>query len=208
MPRLTKQRLCEGVDLLCRRDRDLLRLFKQYGYPPLFKRNPGFQTLLLIILEQQVSLASARRAYEKLCVQLGGEDQLLPDNSRLWDDATLKAAGFSRQKMRYARAAATAINSGELELDDLKRLPDEAAREKLTAVTGIGVWTANIYLLMAMSRTDIWPLGDIALQEAIKQAKRLQARPTGDAFVRWGERWRPYRSVAAHILWHSYLSSR
>ncbi len=200
--------LHKAVAKLCRDDTDLAAVVADFGPPPLFHRRPGFRTLLLIILEQQVSLASARAAYQKLLEQLGGEASLTPAAVLKLDASQLKASGFSRQKTRYAHELARSISTGDLDLKRLAMLSDADARESLTAVTGIGQWTANVYLLMAMGRTDIWPVGDIALAAAIQAVKSLQERPTGEAMEQWGETWRPHRSAAAHILWHWYLSSR
>lgn len=201
---LSQSMLQHGVDILCRTDRDLKQIVERYGNPPFFKREPGFPTLLLIILEQQVSLASARATFNKLAHRLAHE--ITPAGFLTLDDDTLKGAGFSRQKTRYGRELATAILHGKLSLEQLTGAPDEAVRQQLTAIKGIGPWTANVYLLMALGRPDIWPAGDIALEEGIKQIKGLDKRPKKEAFVAWGEPWRPWRSVAAHLLWHYYLS--
>ena len=203
---LSESMLQHGVDILCRSDGDLKAIYDRFGYPPYFKREPGFSTLLLIILEQQVSLASARATFDKLALRLS--HKITPANFLTLDDETLKGAGFSRQKTRYGRELSTAILNGTLSLEQLSSTPDEQVRQQLTAIKGIGPWTANVYLLMALGRPDIWPAGDIALEEGIKQIKGLDKRPKKEAFVAWGEPWRPWRSVAAHLLWHYYLSVR
>jgi DNA-3-methyladenine glycosylase II len=166
-------------------------------------REPGFPTLVHIILEQQVSLASARAAYDRLLL---AASPLTPERFLQLDDARLRAIGFSRQKAAYGRHLARAILDGRLDLVALEAMDDEAARSALTEIKGIGPWTANIYLLMALRRPDIWPSGDLALAVAVQMVKRLDARPTPDEMEAYGEHWRPWRAAAARLLWHYYLS--
>lgn len=203
-PTFTPKNIQELSDKLIELDPDFSHVVQRFGYSPHFGRTPGFPSLILIILEQQVSLASARAAYNKLQARLN--DDLRPETFLTLSDQELKAAGFSRQKTRYGRELANAILTGQLDIDGLAHLPDEAVRTELIKIKGIGVWTANIYLMMCLNRIDIWPTGDIALEEAIKQIKGLDERPKKEKFERWGEAWRPYRSIAAHLLWHYYLS--
>ncbi len=197
--------LLQALAELTGRDARLARILAEYGPPPLWAREPGFPTLVHIILEQQVSLASARAAYDKL---LAIAAPLTPERFLELDDATLKAAGFSRQKTRYGRELAAAVATGQLDLDGLHALDDGAAREALTRVKGIGRWTADIYLLMAMRRPDIWPIGDLALATAAQQALGLAATPTTGELELIGAAWRPWRAAAARLLWHYYLSRR
>ena len=192
------------ADRLIEKDGDLGQIVQRFGYPPHFGRKPGFSTLILIILEQQVSLASARAAYNRL-LEAVNED-LRPETFLPLSDEELKKIGFSRQKTRYGRELANAILTGQLNMENLANLSNEEVQTELIKIKGIGVWTANIYLMMCLNRADIWPVGDIAVEEAIKQIKRLDKRPKKDDFRAWGELWRPYRSVAAHLLWHYYLS--
>ncbi len=166
-------------------------------------REPGFATLVHIVLEQQVSLASARAAYRRLQVLLS---PMTPRGFLALSDASLRSAGFSRQKTRYCRCLATAIVDGSLRLDEVAGMGDDSARDMLSSVTGIGCWTADIYLLMALRRPDIWPSGDLALQIAAQQVLGLDSRPTVTEFEALGHPWRPWRGVAARILWHHYLS--
>ncbi|MEM9777897.1 MAG: DNA-3-methyladenine glycosylase 2 family protein [Chloroflexota bacterium] len=203
-PTFTPENIQELSDKLIELDPDFSRVVERFGYSPHFGRTPGFPSLILIILEQQVSLASARAAYNKLLARLN--DDLRPETFLTLSDEELKTAGFSRQKTRYGRELANAILTGQLNMDGLIHLPDEKVRTELIKIKGIGVWTANIYLMMCLNRIDIWPTGDIALEEAIKQIKGLDARPKKEKFEQWGEPWRPYRSIAAHLLWHYYLS--
>lgn len=184
-------------------------LFKQvvtaHGAPPLWKREEGFPTLIRIILEQQVSLASAKAAFDRL-LQASGE--LNPDSFLRFSEQELKTIGFSRQKTTYGRELSEAITSGSLDLTTLPELGDEDVRKRLTKVKGIGIWTANIYLLMVMGRTDIWPTGDIALAASYAQLKGLPERPNNEEMKDIAREWQPYRSVAARLLWHHYLSGK
>jgi DNA-3-methyladenine glycosylase II len=201
---LDPARYRRGLGELAERDADFGRILLEHGPPPLWNRSPGFTTLVHIILEQQVSLASARACYDKLVYRIG---ELTPEAMLALDDDELRAIGFSRQKTRYARVLAEQLRSGELDLDNLSDLSDDDARNRLMSVTGIGQWTADIYLLMAMLRADVWPAGDLALVAAAQRVKGLETRPTAEEFANLGDAWRPWRSVAARILWHFYLSS-
>jgi DNA-3-methyladenine glycosylase II len=134
----------------------------RHGPPPLWARPPGFGTLIHIILEQQVSLASARAAYDRLVLRLG---ELTPRGVLESTDEELRADGFSRQKNRYVRALAAALEDGALDLVAVAALDDAEVRTALVALPGIGPWTAEVYLLSALRRPDTWPTGDIALQE-------------------------------------------
>jgi len=193
-----------GLMELTERDGDLGRILDTLGPPPMWDREPGFPTLIHIILEQQVSLASARSCFDKLLAII---DDLTPATLLELDDDTLKRAGFSRQKTEYVRILAGALDGGELDLDGLADLPDEEIRERLMRLKGIGRWTADIYLLMALGRPDIWPPGDLALVVAAQRVKQLNARPNSEEFQRLGNAWRPWRSIAARLLWHHYLSA-
>ena len=197
--------LLVGVKALAESDPHLRRVLDQYGPPPLWDRDPGFPSLLKIILEQQVSLASAQATYNKL---LAKADPLMPESLLRLSDEELKSVGFSRQKTRYARILAEAIINGSLDLDELKRLDDEEVMSILTSITGIGPWTAGIYLLMVLRRPDVWPRGDLALLSAMKEVKDLDDIPGKDDAESIAENWRPWRAVAARILWHHYLNER
>jgi DNA-3-methyladenine glycosylase II len=194
---------CALADLTAR-DPRLARIVADFGPPPLWARPAGFPTLIHIILEQQVSLASARAAFERLCALA---EPLTPQRFLDLDDVTLKAAGFSRQKTRYGREAARAILAGSLDLDSLDGLDDQAVRVELTRIVGIGRWTADIYLLMALGRPDVWPSGDLALAIAARNALALPAVPPPAELEAIGEAWRPWRAVVARILWQHYLSA-
>lgn len=202
---LTEEALAQGVRVLCRRDPDLRRVVKQFGPPPLWAREPGFSTLIHIILEQQVSLASARAAHNRL-IELARP--LTPRRFLKFNDVTLKACGFSRQKTAYCRYLAESIVKRTLDVDALAWMGDEAVKSELEKIKGIGRWTSDIYLLMVLRRPDIWPRGDLALATAAYEVKQLERRPTYDELDALSEAWKPWRAVAARILWHHYLSRR
>lgn len=199
---LNEATLAEGAAILAERDPDLADTVRRYGPPPLWAREPGFATLLEIILEQQVSLASAEAAYARLLEVVG---LLTPDAFLALDDPTLRQVGFSRQKARYGRLLAQALVTGSIDLETIARLEDHAARQALTALQGVGPWTADTYLLMALLRPDVWPAGDIALQTAVRELKSLPTRPSAEEMTDLAEPWRPWRAVAARILWFHYL---
>lgn len=200
---LTSAFLISAADILAAQDADLAAVIERFGYPPLWPREPGFPTLLKLILEQQVSLASAQAAYDRLLAVVG---ELTPESLLALDDETLRGVGFSRQKARYGRLLAEAVQSGSLDMDSLPELDDESVRAELQKITGIGPWTAEVYLLMVLLRPDVWPRGDVALATAAQQVKGLPARPSQSELHDLAEQWRPWRAVAARILWHHYLS--
>jgi len=194
-----------GVRELADRDADLAAIVERYGPPPLWDRQPGFPTLLHIVLEQQVSLASARAAFDRL---LAATDPLTPAAFLALSDDELLRIGFSRQKARYGRAIAVALEDGSLDLDGLGDRPDADVVAVLESMPGIGPWTSSIYLLMVLGRPDVWPVADIALAESVRVVKRLELRPGPDEMTGIGDSWRPLRSVAARLLWHDYLARR
>lgn len=185
-------------------DPQLGEVHERYGVPPLWDREPGFPTLLHIILEQQVSLASARACFDKLTGRLGS---VTPSGVLSLSDAELKGVGFSRQKTAYARHLSEAILEERLSLDRLRLLPDAEVKSELIKLKGIGEWTCDIYLLMALLRPDVMPKGDIALHSAWHRLSG-EPRPSSDEFLVIAERWKPYRSAAARLLWHFYLSEK
>ena len=203
--RLNKKSFIKAVEYLEGRDRQLKRVVSKFGSPPFLKREEGFKTLIYIILEQQVSLASAKAAYEKLVEKIGS---VTPVNFLKLSDAELKLIGFSRQKTSYGRNLAEAIIAERLNLTELSDLNDAQAKEQLMNIKGIGPWTASIYLLMALGRPDIWPNGDIALASAVQKLKGVASRPSFEELNRMSLKWKPWRAVAARILWHYYLSDR
>lgn len=202
---LDEGELARGVRALSRRDRDLAAIVRSFGHPPLWPRKPGFPTLVHIILEQQVSLASARAAFDKLKLKLR---RITPERFLTLNDEELKIIGFSRQKTGYCRELAGAIIARRFRPRALERMSDDEARNALIDIKGIGSWSADIYLLMVLLRSDVWPTGDLALAVAAQEVKRLDRRPTPDELLGLGEAWRPWRAVAARLLWHHYLSKR
>ncbi|MDQ3749208.1 MAG: DNA-3-methyladenine glycosylase 2 family protein [Acidobacteriota bacterium] len=203
---LDKNNLITACKRLSKQDEDLGFIFKTYGVPPLWAREAGFATLVHIILEQQVSVASALSAFDKLREKLSGE--VTPENLLSLSDAEMKAAYFSRQKTVYARDLARNITNGSLVLNSFENLSNNEIKHELKKIKGIGEWTSDIYLLMAMLRADVMPKGDLALHVAWQRLKRLEHRPTSDEFLQIAERWKPRRSVAARLLWHFYLSAK
>ena len=199
----------ENLPLYCHqladKDTDLAFVFQTFGTPPLWKREANFATLIHIILEQQVSLASALSAFNKLKAKLGN---ITPEGVLSLTDDELKMAYFSRQKILYARNLAETIVSGQLNLLSLENLPDEEVKTELKKIKGIGDWTADIYLLMAMLRADVMPKGDLALHVAWQRIKQSEARPTSDEFQQIAQKWKPLRAIAARLLWHYYLGTR
>jgi len=208
MPRpvqLTRRTFARTVAELEAQHEELAAIVRRHGVPEFWFRPAGFATLLLLILEQQVSLASARAAFDKVDRRVGG---VTPEALLTLSDAELREDGFSRQKARYARALAAKIVGGELDLAAVELLEDDAARAALVALLGVGAWTAEVYLLSALRRPDTWPVGDLALQEAARRVLELDARPSPLELEVIGERWRPHRATAARLLWHQYLAER
>jgi DNA-3-methyladenine glycosylase II len=183
----------------------LARIHAAYGDPPLWQRATGFTTLVHIILEQQVSLKSAKA----MLVRLEGAVQpFTPARFLELGDAHLRGLGVTRQKSAYLLDLSGAIVNGVLSFEKLARMSDDEARLALTQIKGIGAWSADVYLLMAMRRSDIWPAGDLALAVAMKELKGLAARPGPLELERLAEQWRPHRAVAARMLWQYYLGTR
>jgi DNA-3-methyladenine glycosylase II len=203
---LTARSYARGLSQLAARDCDLALILARHGRPPLWAREPGFATLVLIILEQQVSVASARATYERLLALDSIDAPLTPAQFLALDDATLRGVGFSRQKTAYVRHLAESLCEGAINLEALAKLDDEGVRAQLTRLKGIGAWTAEIYLLMALRRPDAWPAGDLALAVAAQSVKHLDARPTPTELDALSERWRPLRAIAARLLWQHYLA--
>lgn len=199
---LDAARLGYAVEVLACRDPHLAAIVAAHGSPPLWQRPPGFATLLAIILEQQVSLASAQAAFRRLRAMA---NPLTPATLLALDEGTLRAIGFSRQKTAYARELAQALLTKRLDLEALNNLDDDEALRALTQVKGIGRWTATVYLLEALLRPDVWPADDLALARAVQSALSLSRRPSPAELERLAEPWRPWRAVAARLFWHAYL---
>ena len=202
---LNEEVFSQGVRLLTDRDAHLAEVVRTYGQPPLWVREPGFPTLVYIILEQQVSLASAKAAFDRLKAEV---KPLTPKAFLRLNDAELLRIGFSRQKTLYTRLLAESLARRHFDLRYLHDLPDDSAHKMLVAFKGIGCWTADIYLLSALRRPDIWPTGDLALATAVQEVKRLRKRPSPEKLEKLSTRWRPWRAVAARLFWHAYLCKR
>jgi DNA-3-methyladenine glycosylase II len=198
------QGLAKGISILA--TEPLFAEILQKAGPPRFRRRRnGFGTLLHIILEQQVSIDAAAAMHKRL---MGLCRPLSPEGFLTLDDATLRSCGFSRQKMGYARDLAAAVACGKFDFTRLAEADDETALAELLAIRGIGRWSAEIYLLFALGRPDIWPAADLGLQVAIGEHLGFVSRPGELALRRRGEAWRPWRSVAACLFWQSYLHAR
>ncbi len=200
---LTEAGFYDALERLAQEDSAVQNLLQEFGPPPFWTRPPGFATLVQIILEQQVSLASARAAFRRL-LALGAP--LTPALFLAHSDQALRSAGFSRQKTGYCRQVAAALLSGKFDLDALKTMEDQLALDALMALKGIGDWSAQVYLLMALRRPDAWPAGDVALQDSIQKTYALANRPDTREMIRLGSRWQPWRAAAARLFWHAYLS--
>jgi len=200
---LTKESLARAAKLLARRDKNLASILKQYGPPPLWARKPGFTTLVQIILEQQVSLASAASLFLRLNKSIV---PFQPAQMLLLGEPHLKSLGLTRQKTAYCLHLSQLLNEKHLKLSQLSRCSDAEAKSRLMEVKGIGSWSADIYLLMALRRPDIWPVYDLALAIAAKHLKNLNSKPGPDELLEMAEPWRPFRSVAARMLWQHYLA--
>lgn len=192
-------------DKLSSKDPELKTIIKTFGYPPMWTRPNTFETLVHIILEQQVSLASALAALNKLRGRL---TKITPAGLLTLTDEELKTCYFSRQKTIYARSLATAIQNKQLNLKSLEKLPDEEVRSRLVALKGIGNWTVDVYLMFVLQRADVFPIGDLAAVNALKQVKKLSKDTAREGILDITGEWQPYRTVATMILWHHYLSIR
>ena len=190
---------------LAKKDKDLNAVIKQHGYPPLWGRAPTFATLIHIILEQQVSLASAKAAFLKLEAKIG---HIIPEKLLQLTDGEMKACYFSRQKTLYARYLAMAIINNEFNIDELLLLNDNDIRSKMKQLKGVGDWTTDVFMMMALHRCDCFPTGDIALIKSIKEVKNLDAQTTKEGILAIAEKWKPNRTIAAFILWHAYIKKR
>lgn len=192
----------ELCDLLASRDKDLLAILLQYGYPPFWERPVSFSSLLQIILEQHVSLASAWAAYQQLEKKLG---IITPERVLSLNDEEMRACYFSQQKTGYARNLSNAIVTGQLQLETLPQLSDEAIREQLTAIKGIGNWTVDIFLLMCLHSTNIFPFGDIAQLNSLRYIKQIPAYTQMETLKENVKEWEPLRGIGAYLLWHAYI---
>lgn len=198
---LTADVLIDGLDAVAAREPAIASALSRAGYPEPRIRDRGYRTLLRTIVGQQVSIAAAASVWRKLEALLG--EDMPPEILLAQDFDALRACGLSRQKQGYARSLCELVASGELDLDALPA-DDEAAISQLTRIKGIGRWSAEIYLLFAEGRPDIWPAGDLAVQAGIARILRLAERPSEKATRALAESWRPYRGAIAILTWHCY----
>jgi len=203
---LTRVSLLHAVSELAERDPVLAGIVERYGPPPLWDRPRGFPTLVRIILEQQVSLGSAAALFARLQSVTGRT--VRPAEVQRLGAPGLQALGFTRQKARYVAGLAALVVNGEVSLERIARLPDTEAEQALVAIPGVGPWTSGVYRLMALRRPDVWPPGDLGLHKSLAEVHGLEDVPTSDEASAFAQRWRPWRSVAARLLWHSYLTRR
>ena len=190
---------------LATKDPDLQSIISTYGYPPFWKRAASFETLVHIILEQQVSLASALVALNKLKEKI---IEITPQNLLLLSDEEMKHCYFSRQKITYSRHLAQELINDRLKLHELNTLDDDAVRTRLTKIKGIGNWSVDVYLMMVLQRSNVFPLGDIALVTSVKETKRLSKETSRETIALIADKWKPNQTIAAFILWHVYISKR
>ena len=202
---LTAKTLAVAARELAARDEMLAGIYATHGDPPLWRRATGFTTLVHIILEQQVSLKSAKAMLVRL---QGVIEPFTPERFVELGYEHFRSLGVTRQKSAYLIDLSTSIVNGQLSFTKLARMSDDEARLMLTRIKGIGLWSADVYLLMAMRRADIWPAGDLALAVAMKELKGLSARPGPLELEQLAEQWRPHRAVAARMLWQYYLAKR
>lgn len=205
MESFSEENFISICDQLASLDQDLALVIQQHGYPPLWTRAASFETLVHIVLEQQVSLASALAALKKIKEKI---TEITPGNLLALSDEEMKACYFSRQKIVYCRHLASEFVTGELKLDHLRTLSNDAVKSMLTKIKGIGNWSTDVYLMMVLHRCDVFPLGDIALLTSVKEVKRLPKETTKEAIALIAGKWKPYQSIAAYILWHAYLCKR
>jgi len=205
MNRFNEENFRPLCDQLIKTDSDLQIILQQYGYPPMWTRENTFATLILTILEQQVSLASAFAAYQKLKEKI---TLITPQNLLHLSDEELKQCYFSRQKIIYARGLANALINEEISLQQFEFEKDDVVRTAIKKLKGIGDWTADIYLIHALRRMDIFPIGDLALVNAMKEIKSLTTTTTKEELIKIAEPWRPYRSIASMMLWHYYIKKK
>ena len=192
----------KDIKALIRLDKIFSTIYKRYGPPPDWSREPGFGSLSKIILEQQVSLASANAHFLKLNTYLG---EFSPSNILKLTDDEMRSCQISRQKAKYLRALSTAITTGEIDLLKLSGLSETEIRKQLTSIKGIGHWTTDIYLMFCLQARDIFPIGDIAVVNTVKE---LSNAKTANEILLLAEQWKPLRSLAVYFLWHYYLKKR
>ncbi len=192
----------EDIGKLKKKDKTIAFAIVKHGIPPNWKRDPGFVSLSRIILEQQISLESANAHFKKLNDYL---KSFSPKEILKLTDAEMRDCQISRQKSSYLRALAKAIIDNQLNLDDLDDMDEEAIRKDLMAIKGIGKWTSDIYLMFCLQRKDIFPIGDIAVVNTVKELYKIESR---EEILAVTEKWIPFRSLGSYCMWNYYLKSR
>jgi DNA-3-methyladenine glycosylase II len=200
MLQFTKENFHAICDELAATDKCLQQILTEYSYPPFWTRPNTFETLVLTILEQQVSLASAYAAYKKLKELIS---DITPQKVLQLSDEELRSCYFSRQKIIYVRELANAIVSKQINLERFEKEEDAIVRKELKALKGIGDWTVDIYLIHALKHSDVLPLGDLALVNAVRMIKNKPF--TKEQILKLSNKWKPYRSIATMMLWHYYI---
>ncbi len=203
--RLDSETFVLGAEMLAAEDEHLARLIDRWGLPQFWHREPGFQTLVLLILEQQVSLESGAAMYRRRAGLLG---TVSPGNGLSAGDDSLRSIGLTRQKSGYLLGLASQVVEGTIDLDAMESIDVAQARATLVGIKGIGPWTADAYLLSASRRPDMWPVGDRALQVGTGAVLSVTGVPDEEELEIIAEPWRPVRAVAARLIWHAYLSER
>jgi DNA-3-methyladenine glycosylase II len=202
MQTFTKENFEQICHQLAAQDTDFQRIIDTHGIPTMWTREPTYATLVHIILEQQVSIMSAKACFEKLKFRVG---KVVPEYVLLLTDEEMKECGFSRQKMNYARILGQEILNGSLVLENLQHLDNEQVRAEIKRIKGLGDWSADIFLMFALQRSDMFPIGDLALVNGLKTLKNLPKETPKETLLDIAESWRPYRSVATFLVWHDYI---
>ena len=192
----------EAIDFLVKKDKIFHTIIETYGVPEIPSRPQGFETLSLLILEQQVSIDSAKATFNKLKTQV---KVFLPENLIILSDEEYRICGVSRQKTKYIKCLSETILNETLDLKSLALKEAETVREELIKIKGIGNWTIDVYLMFSLQKQDIIPLGDIAVVNTMKE---LLAIHTKEEMENYAQKWKPYRSMATYLLWHYYLRKR
>ena len=205
MERLTETSLKRGLRHVADADAHMAAAIEAHGYPKLRRRAPGFEALLRVIVGQQLSIAAAGAIWKRLEAAIS---PLTPQGLITQRETTLREIGLSRQKIAYARGLAGDVRLGRVDLDALSSMEDEAAIAELVKIKGIGRWSAEIYLLFALGRADVFPADDLALLIETQRIKGLKKRPDAKKMIKIAEPWRPWRSAAAHLLWHTYARAK
>lgn len=202
---LSEQNLKKHLDSLAKSDGALKTALEEVGYPAERKKDKGFPVFVSIIVSQQLSTKAAATIKGRLLEKAG--NKFTPDSILQLSDDEMRSCGLSHQKIRYSRNLCEKVNEGSFNPDHLDRMSDEEAIASITDLLGFGRWSAEMYLLFSLGRTDIWPVGDLAVQEAVKRVKKLKTRPKPKEMDGLGEAWKPYRSAAAIFLWHYYSTT-